>query len=90
MRKAILAALIGLAASIGSARAEMFDFGDWYNRARSFVESLTQPRPPGNEVAAVPEPHIDPKMSKMPQEPNGKTPIIPPPETRDGRKIDPR
>ena len=88
--RAIVVALAVLTASAGSARADMFDFGDWYDRARSLVESLTQRQPPSNEMAEVPQPDIDPNMSKMPEHPDGKMPVIPPPATRDGGKIDPR
>jgi hypothetical protein len=90
MRKAIAVSLVVLAASAGNARADLFDFKDWYARARTVVEGLIEPRPPHNEVAVVPSPDIDPKMAVVPQ-PGGTMRVIPPPDTRDGgRKAQPR
>jgi hypothetical protein len=90
MRRAIMVALAVFAASAGNGRADLFDFDAWYKRAQSTIESLIKPRPSRNEMAAVPAPEIDPRMSKTPQEPGGKIRVIRPPDTRDGRKIDPR
>jgi hypothetical protein len=89
MRKAIVVSLVMFAAAAGNARADLFDFKDWYARARAVVEGLTQPRPPHNEVAVVPSPGIDPKMAVVPQ-PGGTMRVMPPPDTRDGGKIEPR
>ena len=95
MRKPVLAALLAvsgvmLVAPIRSASADLFDFNDWYNRARSVVESLAEPsRPPANKMAGVPAPEIDRRMPVVPQS-SGTLRVIPPPQTRDGDRLEHR
>jgi hypothetical protein len=89
MRKAlpIAAALIALPLT---ARADGFDFRDFYAKAKSFAEALVVPEPPQRGEPRVPSAEIDPKMALVPRE-EGRMRIIAPPGTAGGdRTFDPR
>jgi hypothetical protein len=77
MRKALIPAVLILAASASGGRAAPLDLEDCFRKVQSLARSLFGAHPPDQDVIAAP-PNLDRQMAVVPPRDGSRMPVISP------------
>jgi hypothetical protein len=77
MRKALIPAVLILAASASSGCAASLDLEDCYRKVQSLAQSLFGAHPPDRDIIAAP-PNVDRQMALVPPRDGSRMPVISP------------